>query len=200
MSVRFVDPNTNETLYPGPLEEALSAVTLDPEGDARPVAAIVLNPLLAPATISWEIDVSRPFEAEHWPQAERDKLTQSATRPPDRQLDIQSPHLPWRIEVQARTPNLFVTVLDVLVAIQAALKLEITPEEWDLFGHARRCSTIATRGVRVENYYDSARRVDEMYRHPRRIDSLGEFTRFAGLVPAPGPSPTSFSLKLKRWR
>jgi len=126
-------------------------------------------------------------------------LGQSATHPPEPQLEILSPHLPWRIEVRARATDIFVTVFDVLVAIRVTLKQEITREEWEQFGHGKKDSILAARSVRAQNY-ESARQVDEMYRHPRRIDALGEFTRFAGLVPAPGRSPTSFDLKFERWR
>lgn len=195
MSVRFIDPETGRVVYP----EALNAPTTGLETGAPTVGTIAVNPLLAPLTLLW--DVRRPFEtlAEQWPQGERAKLGQSATMPPTTLLEIQSPHLPWRIEVRPMTQNLQVIVFDVLAAIHAALKPQITRGEWDRFDTAGKQQTVAARSARIQEC-DSARQADELYNHPRRIDSLGEFTLFAGLIPAPQQGPNCFKIKLKRRR
>ena len=182
-------------MYPEPLNVPTTGL-----GTSAPtVGAIAITPLLAQVAHLW--DVRRPFEthAEQWPQEERAKLVQSATMPPTTLLEIQSSHLPWKIEVRPMTPNIQVTVLDVLATIYAALRPQITRGEWDRFDTAGRQQTVAARSVRVQEC-DSARQADELYHHPRRIDSLGEFTLFAGLVPAPQQGPNSFKLKLKRRR
>ena len=197
MSVRFVDPRTEEIVYPEPFETPSDAITPGLGTNAPPVSSLVLNPLLAPATLLW--DVGRPVEtyAEHWPQAERDKLSQRATWPPVGRLGLQSPHLPWRIEVLPRTPNIHVTVFDVLATIYMALRLQITPGEWEQFHIVEKSSIVAARGVRVREC-DPNRQVDDMFQHPRRIDTLGERTRFAGLILAPHRGPDSLDLELKR--
>lgn len=199
MSVRFVDPETKRVVYPEPFQAPLNAVTPGLGINAPPVGAIIVNPLLAPVVLSW--DVGRSFETlvEQWPQAELARLAQSATQPPQELIEIQSPHLPWKIEVRPRTPNVHVTVFDMLTTIYAALKLHITPDEWDQFNTVGKQDIVAARGLRVQEY-DPVRQVDEMYDYPRRIDSLGELTRFAGLVPAPRRGPRSLDLKLKRRR
>ena len=190
-----MDPETGGILYP----EALNATTPGLGSDALPVGAIAVNPLLAPTVLSW--DVRRPFVpyVEEWPQQEREKLSQHATMPPTALLEIQSLHLPWKVEVRPRMPNLHVTVLDVLAAIHAALKPQITRGEWDRFDLVGKRQTVAARNVRVQEY-DPARQAEEMYEHPRRIDYLGESTLFAGLIPAPRRGPNTLKLKLGRRR
>lgn len=204
MSVRFVDPKTKRVVYPEPFQEHLNAVTPGLETNTPSVGALVVNPLLAPAnpllaSIKWDIRLPFDTYVEQWPQAERAKLAQSATLPPAVLLELQSPHLPWKIEVRPRTPVLHITVFDVLATIHAALEARIAPGEWDQFDTVGKRVIVAARGLRVQEY-DPARQADEMYNHPRRIDSLGEFTRFAGLVPAPQRGLNSLDLKLKRRR
>jgi len=195
MSVRFVDPETGRIVYPG----SSNAPTPRLGTDAPPVGVIEVNPLLAPAMGSW--DVRRPFEtqAAQWPQEERAKLGQNATMPPTTLLEIQSSHLPWKIEVRPKTPNLQITVLDVLVTIYAALKPEITRGEWNRFDTAGRQQTVAARNIRVQEC-GLALQADELYKHPRRVDSLGEFALFAGLIPTPRRGPNTLKLKLRRRR
>jgi hypothetical protein len=96
-------------------------------------------------------------------------------------------------------PNLHITVFDILATVYAALKPQITPGEWERFDTVRKRLTVAARDLRVQEY-EPGRQADEMFNHPRRIDSLGELTRFAGLTPAPRRGPESFDLKLKRRR
>lgn len=197
MSVRFVDPRTEEIVYPEPFEMPTNAVTPGLGTNAPPDGSLALNPLLVPAALLW--DVGRPVEthAQHWPQAERDKLSQSATWPPVGRLGLQSPHLPWRIEALPRTPNIHVTVFDVLATIYVALRLQITPGEWDRFDTGEKSVIVGARGVRVREC-DPDPQLDELYAHPRRIDTLGERTRFAGLILAPHRGPDSLDLELKR--
>ncbi|KAF9652783.1 hypothetical protein BDM02DRAFT_3108908 [Thelephora ganbajun] len=195
--VRFRDPETNETIYPEPFVTPSNAITPGLVANTPTVGALLLNPLLMAATISW--DVRRPFESypAHWRQADRTALLESATLPPVERLEIVSPHLPWKIEVHPRTPNLHITVFDVMTTIQAALKLRITLSEWSRFNDTGKRLTLTAKDLRVEEY-DPGRRLDEIYHHPRRVDALGEFTQFAGLIPAPQRSRNSFDLELKR--
>ena len=168
-------------------------------GRNAPTVAISLNSLFAPSALLW--DVRHPLETleGRLPQDVRVKLGQNATQPPSARLEIRTPHLPWRIEVRPKTPNLCVTVLDVLVTIRGALKLQITPGEWARFSTIRKTLTLAERSSRVLEY-DQGRRADGLYNHPLRMDSLGEFTQFGGLVRAPGRGPGSLDLKLERRR
>ena len=198
-SVRFVDPKTNEIVYPESLEAPLNAV-VPGLGTSNPlVGALALHPSLSPSILSW--DVRRPFVsyAQQWPQAGRGPLSHSATRPPTTELDIQSPHLPWRIVVCPRTPNLQITVFDVLATVHETLLPEIALGEWDQFDTVWKRAIVAEKEARVQQC-SSSRSTDEKFYHPRRIDALGEFTRFVGLVPAPQRGPHSFDLKLERRR
>lgn len=194
-NVRFVDPKTKSVVYPDPLP--LGAVTPSLGTNIPPVGALVVNPLLT--LVAW--DLRRPFEThvEQWPPTERAKFKQSVTLQSRILLEIRSPRLPWKIEVRPRTPDIYVAVSEVLAAIHAALGSQITPGEWDRFDTAWKRSTVAARALRVQEY-EPALQADEMYKHPRRIDSLGEFTQFAGLVPAPQRGPNCLDLKLKRRR
>lgn len=193
MRVRFVDPRTNGIVFPEPLEEPLGAVALT-------VGTVTVHPILAtPAPLSWDVKCPLGTLGAQWSREVRRQLGQSATSPPSTRLEIQSPHLPWRIEVRPKTPNIHVTVLDLLAAVQEALEPHIAPAEWARFSVARKDWTVATRSARVMEY-DPGRRADGMYHHPRRIDSLGEFTQFGGLVLAPGRGPGCLDLKLERRR
>jgi hypothetical protein len=196
MRVRFVDPQTNRIVSPEPLSETPSNNATPRIGTNTPsVGALPINPLLAPATLPWDIRLPLESYLECCTQAQRAKLAESATQPPATRLELQSPQLPWRIEIRPRTPSLFVTVYDVLLTIQADLKLQITPEEWEQFEDAGKRLIVAARGARAQGC-DPSKQVDELYNRPRRIDSLREFTRFAGLVPAPQRTSNSFDLKL----
>ena len=198
--VRFVDPQTNRILDLEPLTETPSTAVTPHLGRNIPaVGALALIPLLAAATISWTWDVRFPVEVleKHWVRAQQDVLEQSATRPPATLLHIRSPHLPWKVEIRPRTPNLFVTVYDVLSTIHGVLEPRITPQEWKRFEPIGKRVIVAERETRVRSYAPD-RQVDEAFNHPRRIDSLGEFTRFAGLIPAPQRGPNEFDLKFKR--
>ena len=199
MSVRFVDPNTNGIVYPEPFETPTNTITPGLGTNVPQDGALILNPLLVAATISW--DVRHPFRTcvEQWPQAERDRVAQSATLPPTRRLEFRSRYLPWGIEVLPGTSNLCVTVFDVLATIELALRPQITPEEWNTLNTAWKQMIVAARATRAQEY-DPDRQANEMYKHPRRVDCLGEFTQFEGLVPAPRRSPDSLDLKLKRRR
>ena len=193
MSVRFLDPRTNEVVYPEPLQT--NAITPHLGTNAR----VDINPLLAPTALLW--DVKSPIETleGQLPWEMRSKLGQSATRPPSAQLQLQSPHLPWRVQVRPKTPNLFVTVFDVLATLREVLWLEITPGEWGQFSTGRKDRIVAERGARVADY-DPHHRVNSLYRHPIRVDTLEEFTCFGGLIPAPGRGPGCLDLRFERRR
>lgn len=197
MRVRFVDPKTNTIVFPEPLKTPSNAVNPTLGTNAPATGVPVVNPLLASATISW--DIRLPFQtfAERWTQVQRRELWENATCPPTNLLEVQSQRLPWKIEIHPTTPNLFVSVYDVLFTIQTTLLLEITPDEWDRFERGGKRLIVTTRETRVQGYHSTGRRLDESYRHPRRIDSLGNFTRFAGLVLAPQRSPHSLDLNFE---
>jgi len=197
MSVRFVlDPETGHVVYPEPFE-APSNVMPNTGTNAPPAGPLQVNPLLAPATISWDVRLPFKSHVERWTQAERAKLAESATIPPTGRLELQSPQLPWRISVRPSTPNVFVTVYDVLSTIQESLEPQITRQEWKLFNYTNKCMILTARGTRVKNYQPGCQ-ADEFYNHPRRVDSLGEFTWFAGLTPAPRQGSVDLGFRRRR--
>lgn len=200
MRVRFVDPKTDRIVHPGPLEGTSDAVTSALGTIVPTVSSLTLHTVLAASRpLYWDVKSPLGTLEAQWPREARRQLGQSATSPPSTRLEIQSPHLPWRIVVRPRTPNIEITVLDLLAAVQKALELPITPGEWAQFGVARKDRIVAERSARVLEY-DPGRRADGMYNHPTRIDSLGGFTQFGGLVPAPGRGPGCLDLKLERRR
>jgi hypothetical protein len=190
--VRFLDPKTNGILYPGPHET--------PGGRFSPIGAeLVLNPLLAWGMIQWEWDTRRSFQTyiRSFPQGDIQALALPATSPAAARLEIRSPQIPWRVEVRPQTPNLQITVFDVVAAVHIALRTQLTPAEWEQLGDGHKNAILAARNGRVR-LHDFNRALDELYCHPRRVDTLGEATIFAGLVPAPHRSPYSFDLKFVR--
>ena len=195
MSVRFVDQETGSIVYPEPFEAPSHHVMPNGGTNAPPAGLLVVNPLLAPTTLYWDTRVPLKFHVERWTRAQQAKLTESATIPPTTQLELQSSQLPWRICVRPSTPGLFITVYDVLATIQKGLGSRITWREWRLFEDANKCMILVARGARVQTYSHSCQ-ADELYNHPRRIDSLGEFTSFAGLTPT--PQHASLDLGFKR--
>ena len=194
MNVRFIDPKTGNTVYPEPLTPAVNA-TPGMATNVPPLGAPVVHPLLiGRPTLTWDVRVPIQAHAAHWNQPELDKLAESATHPPTTELSLQSPHLPWEIRVRPKAPNVFVTVYDLLATIQAALKPEITLQEWARFGRAGKRSVVAAKRIRIRECGPDEQ-VEEEFRHPRRIDVLRNLTLFAGLVPTPH---CSFDLKFER--
>ena len=183
MSVRFIDPKTERTLYPEPFETPSNFMP-NTGTRAPPVGLPVVNPFLVCAALSWDVRTPLKSHAERWTQAQRAKLAESATLPPTGRLELQSPQLPWKISVHPSTPNVSVTVYDVLSTIQEALEPRITWQEWKLFEDDNKLTILTARSARVQNYRPGCQ-ADEMYNHPRRVDSLGELTWFAGLTPVP---------------
>lgn len=195
--VRFLDPDTNEVVYPGLSDATDDPITPSLEAPAPPVGFPALNLMLTLVALSW--DVRHPFEvhAEGWRQQEVGRLVEPATSPPTARLEIQSPQLPWKIEVRAGTPNLHVTVYDVLATIYETLKTRISRGEWERLHDTQKYVVLMARDRRAQGY-DFSRMVDEYYHHPRRVDSLGECTQFVGLVPAPYRGCNSFDLEFVR--
>ena len=180
--VRFLDPDTNQIVYPEPFEAPNTGIT--PVLGTRPT--LIPNPLLIHARIQW--DVRRSFQTHvtmmGWGPGEVLALSHPATTPPTMRLEIQSPQIPWKLDVFPTIPNLHVTVFDVVATIHLALKVPITKGEWDRFNDAQKHLILVSRQRRVRGY-TSGRALNEMYCCPRRIDFLGEVTKFVGLAPAP---------------
>ena len=194
--VRFVEQA--EIIGPEPLTPSKN----DAPKIERPVppAGALVHPLLAaPITPCWDLRIPIKAYVTQWTHTSRNQLADNATHPPTTRLELLSPHLPWRIEVRPRTPNIIVTVYDVLATVQAALRLEITPEEWAQFELTGKRLIVAARNSRIQEY-DPGRQADEAFDRPRRIDSLGEFTRLVGLVPVPQRGPGSFDIQFERRR
>lgn len=195
--VRFLDPVTEEIIYPGGFETPGDPLIPPLGTPTQPVGPYVVNALLAPATIPWDVRRSFQTHSDGWHQEELVKLSQSGTLPPIASMEIQSPGLPWMIKVHPKTPNTHITVFDVVAAIYATLKHRIARGEWELLGDQQKEVILMARNERVQGY-DFSRAVDELYNHPRRVDALGEFTKFAGLVPTPQRGPNSFELRFDR--
>ena len=192
--VRFLDPTTGEILHPDPLSASGDPIVPSLERQNLPTGSAV-NPLLTPGVLQWDVRCSVGTCVVSQRQDEVVRLAGAATLPPTARLEIQSPQLPWRVDVRPTTPNLVATVHDVLAAIHRALGVQVTLEEWERFSDTRKHATLVARGHRVQGY-DLSRTLDELYRHPRRVDTLGERTRFAGLMPAPHRGPHSYDLEL----
>ncbi|KAF9777849.1 hypothetical protein BJ322DRAFT_513469 [Thelephora terrestris] len=203
--VRFLDPLTNEVLYPDPLPETprRSAVTPSLETRHPPAGSqpLNLNNTLIPAGAAHQWDVRRPFGSivEDWSGTTTDRLAESATSPPTSRLELVSPQLPWTISVLPKIPNVFVTVFDVLATIHASLRAEITPGEWGEFTEAQKKLALHAKRHRIQEC-EPNRALDERYHHPRRVDTLGEVSGFAGLVPAPRRGPLHLNLEFARRR
>ena len=195
--VRFLDPKSGEIVYPGEPGALGGAINPSSVTQVQSTGPVALNSFLVPAFAGWDLRRSHKGYLRGWSQANLDQLASPATFPPTPWLEVRSPHLPWRIEVRPKTPGVFVTVFDVVATIQVALKTEITPVEWGRFGEATKHAVLTAKGNRVR-LYDFGRTLDEAYRHPRRVDTLGEGTQFAGLVPAPHRGGQSFDLHLVR--
>ena len=195
MPVRFIDQETGRIIYPEPFETPPNDAMPNQGTMTPPAGPLAVNPLLAPATLSWDVRHPLKYQMECWTLDQRTKLAESATLPPTGRLELQSPHLPWRIRIGPSTPSVFVTVYDVLSTIQEVLGSRIAREEWHLFEDASKLTILGARATRVQSY-NPGYQADELYNHPRRVDSLGEFTQFAGLVPA--PRLASLDLEFKR--
>lgn len=195
--VRFLDPETGEIVYSGPLDTTEDAIITNPEASRRLTTSLTLNPVLGPAALPWDVRRSFRTHVKDWHQREVAKLAKPATFPPAVRLEIQSPQLPWRVEVRPSSPNLHVTVYDVLAVLHRSLKTEITKVEWERLNDTRKHSVLVARGLRAQEY-EFDRTLDEFYRHPRRVDFLGECIQFAGLVPAPYRGWDSFDLEFVR--
>jgi len=198
MTVRFIDQRTDHIVFPEPFEEAPSQNVMSNGGtNAPPAGALFVNPLLAPSTLSWDVRLPFNHHVEHWTQAQRAKLAESATLPPMTRLEIQSPQLPWRIRIRPGAPGLFVSVHDVLYTIQEVLDFQITWREWELFRDATKSLVLVAKDARIQSCHPG-RRLDERFKHPRRIDSLGGSTRFAGLTPATRRARNSLDLEFRQ--
>ncbi|KAF9787768.1 hypothetical protein BJ322DRAFT_577939 [Thelephora terrestris] len=182
--VRFLDPLTNEVLYPDPLPETprRSAVTPSLETRRPPAGSqpLNLNNTLIPAGAAHQWDVRRPFGSivEDWSGTTTDRLAESATSPPTSRLELVSPQLPWTISVLPKIPNVFITVFDVPATIHASLRAEITPGEWGEFTEAQKKLTLHAKRHRIQEC-EPNRALDERYHHPRRVDTLGEVSELA---------------------
>ena len=198
LGLRFLDPETGEIVYPDPLDTTGDPITSGLETPNPPTGSPALNPMLAPGALPWDVRRSFPTHARDWRQLEINKLAEPATSPPMARLEIRSPQLPWNIEVRPTIPNLYVTVYDVLATLNKALETQITKGEWGQFNDQRKYAILVARIHRVQQH-DFSRGLDDLYRHPRRVDSLGERTQFAGLAPAPYRGSDSFDLKFVRW-
>ena len=190
--VRFLLPKTNEVVFPGPWETVDDPINVpNVESQDPPMGSLLTNPALTPqTTLQW--DVRHPVAS-----LGVERFNEAATSPPMARLELESPQLPWKVEVFPRTPNIHVTVHDVLATIHKTLRGQITRGEWERFNDTRKHSVLVARGQRVQDY-EFGRMLDEFYIHPRRIDSLGECTRFGGLVPAPYRGSNSFDLEFVR--
>lgn len=197
--VRFLNTETNEIAYPEPLDVTGDRIIPSSGASTPPAGSLALNPLLTPASLHWDVRHSLKTHVKDngWRQREVNRLAEPATFPPVARLEIRSPQLPWRVVVFPRTPNVFITVYDVLVTIYKTLKTRIAPGEWERFDDGRKYSILDSKNRRAQEY-EFGRKLDECYDHPRRVDFLGECSQFVGLVPTPYRSSNSFDLEFVR--
>ena len=108
-------------------------------------------------------------------------FNEAATHPPVPSMIIRCPHLPWKITIQP-TNTKYVTVRDVFDGIYRSLRLAALEAEFQCLPsvEARQGVTNAYVG-RYKRIDDSEARQLEKSKGLKRVDFLGERTRFAGL-------------------
>lgn len=196
--VRFLDPETNEVHHPEPLKAQSSAAVPSLGTSTQPAGSHSLNQVLMPADAQrWDVRLPFGTYAQNWRRVATDRLAEPATFPSVAQLKIFSPQLPWAISVRPTTPGVFVSVFDVLAAVYASLRVGITQGEWERLSDAHKTLALRAKQDRILEC-EASRALDEGFHHPRRVDALGEVTRFAGLVPAPHRGPHAFNLEFVR--
>jgi len=112
-----------------------------------------------------------------------DFLVEPATSPPLPSLILTSgPSLPWDIEVCPSPPIQFVTVYDVLQALNTNLRTVVLNIEISLFVSEKTFDSIVEAfEERVNSILDVHEREEQRAKFVRRIDCLMGRTRFLGL-------------------
>lgn len=116
-------------------------------------------------------------------------LSNPATDPPVSSITLVSAALPWLITVSATPkPEPFVSVSDVLTALHLALRMRVTPDEFNRLPAESRHRVIAARERRCRALQDPRMREEERQRGLVRIDFLMGRNRFLGLSCTTGVS------------
>ncbi|KAL1740382.1 hypothetical protein HDZ31DRAFT_67991 [Schizophyllum fasciatum] len=145
----------------------------------RPVGIHRLLSASSPAVLQLDL---RQSARVYLPTIHSGYLARPATEPPLPRLTIISPHLPWRIHVDAANGRA-VTVYDVLAALSHTLRTPISePEFHQLLRHTDRRRAAAAYTER----YRRAGTAEEKRGGVRRVDFLMSRYHFMGLEPVRG--------------
>ncbi|KAJ6534957.1 hypothetical protein B0H19DRAFT_1184518 [Mycena capillaripes] len=110
-------------------------------------------------------------------------FSEPALYPPALSLTLVTPHLPWAIVVPASNGR-FVTVSDVLNSVYLALRVSVTPTEFNALGTQKLMSRAsAAYRRRYERLRGHRGYKDEKRGGVRRVDFLMGYTKFQGISP-----------------
>ncbi|KAJ7151853.1 hypothetical protein C8R43DRAFT_1004503 [Mycena crocata] len=108
---------------------------------------------------------------------------ESAVHPPQPNLSLLTPYLPWTIPVSASN-KLFVTVADVLHALHLSLRTNVTPTEFQTLGTPKLMRRTAAAYTQRYERLSGQWGYEEEKRHGvRRVDFLMGCTLLQGISP-----------------
>ncbi|KAJ7063823.1 hypothetical protein C8F01DRAFT_1081240 [Mycena amicta] len=115
------------------------------------------------------------------------RLAEPAVYPPQHELTLVSPHLPFSITVVAGGSSGYVTVNDLLDGIYHALRKYVTAAEYTTLGKPKLMRSMARayeRRCDRAMRHDGKRAYDQEKREGlRQVDFLMGYTKFMGLSP-----------------
>ncbi|KAJ7082625.1 hypothetical protein B0H15DRAFT_803086 [Mycena belliarum] len=156
---------------------------------ARPCA----HPLLALSTtpvLDYDLTLPPTTLSANFPGLSSAGLLEPAVYPPHAALTLATSHLPWAVGVIPADARRGITVADVLAALYAALRANVTSAEFSALGtqrHMRRA--VAAYRRRCERLRGRRAYEEEKAQGMKRVDFLMGCTKFCGIAPrigAPG--------------
>ncbi|KAJ6549095.1 hypothetical protein DFH09DRAFT_1169694 [Mycena vulgaris] len=148
------------------------------KGRAHNLIAFFESPLL-----SYDISLPPSSITTHYPGLSSSGTLEPAVYPPHLSISIVTPHLPWSIAVQASNGR-YVTVSDALTALYRALRVNVTPAEFNALGThklmRRAAAAYTQRYMRLKGHLGYA---EEKAHGVKRVDFLMGCTKFCGLSP-----------------
>ncbi|KAJ6611999.1 hypothetical protein B0H10DRAFT_2054318 [Mycena sp. CBHHK59/15] len=148
---------------------------------AHSLVAFTNAPLL-----KYDISLHPSTVSTHYSGVSSAGFLEPAVYPPRPTLSLISPHLPWTITVSASNGG-YVTVSDVLNSVHRSLRVNVTPEEFNLLGTQklmRRATAAYTQ--RYSRLKGHRGYTEEKSQGVKRVDFLMGCTKFQGISPAAG--------------
>jgi hypothetical protein len=155
-----------------------------PASKGRPHRLITVSgsPLL-----TYDISLHPSSVSTHYPGLSSAGLHEPAVTPPRASLALVTPHLPWSIPVAASNGR-YVTVSDVLTALYRALRVNVTPAEFNALGShklmRRAAAAYTQRYTRLKGHHGYT---EEKKNGVKRVDFLMGCTTFRGLSATEAP-------------